>query len=485
MFENKVLTSKKSAVKKEQLRLLKNYSKLRERKKRALVEADPSSNEFYEDSVDLKRIRNFAPEDTYEIWIQEPHLNKNFRRFKSGKNKKLNKKTKNEQEFEQQQQQQEELEEEETDSEDEELEDANENDRVTRAKAHYIIQKNGLEILPHINSDHGLDNSSTSFPLYNNVSYTKKHTMVVSKLLHLNILRKNWQVAYRCFSLLIRLHHVDIRAIWPLGIEILTRLAEEKFLKTQPEGSVDEYKLRTNFHNTEISSQLELFKDEQFIAWLQTFYPINWVLNPNTNYVQLPYRVGTRDTPPVYMVNLIWALIMKQNFKKVNEKLSELLLQAPYLDDGIYYFLQGFSYQLEASSLSKLQTVDSQQVEKLMSDAKKFYQDAKERDAVFPEELINNDLTLIEKRVANNVKLQTSDEEGGIKDSTLSSSAEEEAGDFTKIEDERELSNDFNTLERKRNSDSEQEGDDEDDYRNSNSFSNKFVNDDLANDSDD
>lgn len=461
MFESKILTTKKSAVRKEQSRLLNSYAKSRERTKRSL-EKDQSSSPsslYFEDSVDLKRIKNFAPEDTYEIWAQEPHLNKNFRRFKDGKKSNgeisdNNQKAKDQLE----------VEEEASESSDEdEAQDSTGNDKITRARAQYIIQKKGLEILPHIDSDHGLDHTSTSFPLYNNVSYTKKHTMVVSKLLHLNILRKNWQIAYRCFSLLIRLHSVDIRAIWPLGIEILSRLAEEEFLRTQPEGSANEYKLRTTLlysSESSASSELALFKDEQFISWLQTFYPINWGLNPNTNYVQLPYRVGSRDTPPVYTVNLMWTLIMKQSFKKVNEKLSELLLQAPYIDDGVYYFLQGFSYQLEAAQLSKqLPHVDNQQIEKLLADAKKFYREASERDAVFPEDLVSNELSLIEKRIAENVKLEN--QLNGTDEMEVEDEVNVSKDEKDKEEHESDDSLISDTFKMARNPDSEEDEDDQ------------------------
>lgn len=431
MFENKILEVKKSEPAKRLPKLLKRYAKELERKKRSIEEDEPNTK-FYEDSERLKKIKNFAPEDTYEVWVQESHINQNFGRFLESSNTKKPKN--NEELFEESASEAEDTDEAEVneDETDEDEENFLKMERFTSDQAHFLIRKEGLEILPHIDSDHGHDNTASSKHLSNSISYSKKHTMVVSKLLHLNILRKNWKIAYKCFSLLIRIHHVDIRSIWPLGIEILTRLAEEEFLNKQPEGSYDEYKLRTNFNDQELSSQLQLFKDEQFIQWMQTFYPVNVKFKPNKKWSQLPYRIASRDTPAVYIVTLIWILIMKQNFEKVNEKLSELLLQAPYINDGTFYFLQGFSYQLEASSLSKNDNIDIQQVEKLMLDAKKFYKEAKKRNAEFPEELINKDLNLIEKRIAQGVEIERDVESSGaeLEANEVQSSPIEQRHDF-------------------------------------------------------
>lgn len=422
MFENKILEAKKSEPEKRLPKLLKRYAKELERNKRALEQEDPDTK-FYDDSEKLKKIKNFAPEDTYEVWVQEPHINQNFSRFLEASTKKPKS---NDQLFEENTA----SEAEETDGEDNK-EESDEDDekllkmeRFTSDQAHFLIRKEGLEILPHIDSDHGHDSVSSTKHLSNSISYSKKHTMVVSKLLHLNILRKNWKIAYKCFSLLIRINHVDIRSIWPLGIEILTRLAEEEFLNKQPEGSYDEYKLRTNFNDQELSSQLQIFKDEQFIQWMQTFYPVNVKFKPNKYWNQLPYRIASRDTPAVYIVTFMWILIMKQNFEKVNEKLSELLLQAPYINDGTFYFLQGFSYQLEASMLSKQNNTDIQQVEKLMLDAKNYYHEAKQRNAEFPEELVNKDMNLIEKKIAQGVDIERDVENSGTdpEDADVSSS---------------------------------------------------------------
>lgn len=487
MFENKILTTKKTRVQLKQEKILRQHSKSRERIKESIEFKPPKKNpkhirgdlnlEFYEDSPELKKVKGLAPEDTYETWVQEPYINQNFNRFLDIETIKKEKSSKNESREETSSHEKDE-EENDNDSGDGELEPGLEDEEsydgkqrtVDKTKTSIMIKKKGLELLPNIGPDIGTADAS-KYAFSSSMSYTRKHIMVVVKLLHLNILKRNWEIAYRCFSLLIRIHNIDIRSIWPLGVEIITRLAEKEFLESQPEGSIDEYKLRT-FN----SSQLKIFKDEQFITWLQNFYGINVRLNPRGNHVPLPFRMGTRDTPPVYMASLIWSLIMKSNFVKVNEKLSELLLLPPYINDGVYYFLQGFSYQLEASILSKEEdNMDTQRVEKLMHDARKFYQEAKDRNADFPEELVNNELTLIEKRVAQGLEF-----EGKLKENDNVSDNEDEDSSTTTNEGNNSFENKtiiereygragtpysadlFTSPKRVRNPDSE----DEDDYNN-------------------
>ena len=103
------------------------------------------------------------------------------------------------------------------------------------SKFKFLIESNGLEILPRINEE---DNTTTNNNNNNNdtdsiemihksKSAFRQHINNLTTLLHLQIMKQNWSIAYKIFALLIRFPQVDIRTIWPLVIEILMQLSNK------------------------------------------------------------------------------------------------------------------------------------------------------------------------------------------------------------------------------------------------------------------
>lgn len=183
-------------------------------------------------------------------------------------------------------------------------------------KANLLIRTRGLETLPQ--------SSGTAFTK-GTVGFNKYHITNLRNLLHLNILRGNWDLAYKVFCLLVRLPHVDIRSIWPLGIEILQQ--QRKAIQSQSESEHDQH-------------QLLLLKDERFFDWLSSFHILARTTVSNTRSVAAPiWRSGSRTHAPLYLITSLWNLLVKGEVLKVSERLEELLLEPPFNTDGSFYFL--------------------------------------------------------------------------------------------------------------------------------------------------
>lgn len=374
-------------------------TQLEQERKRCLEDEDGDEDQGIDCSHSefTEQIKDIPPEDTFETWVLEREINIST--------------------FINQQQQHEEPrhgaqgddddndDEADTDfgSDDDTLEKARveyeglrnltRSSELSNARTQFMVRVRGLEVLPAVsitNMDKQSDLLSTE------TSYLKRHAEVLNKIMHLCVLRQDWRRAYRCFTLLIRCNNIDILSIWPIGLEVITRVAELEYIESGNDGS--EYNLRV--YGTD-SSPLKIFKDEQFLLWLLNFYPGSKVLDKH-RVLHLALRGGTADTAPYFVVTLIWTIIMKRNFTMVNDKLSEMLSKKPFIRDGVFYFLQGLSYQLEASTIvnSEPDSIDQGKVLKLVNSSQKFLEEAKTLGAEFPEKLIQNELDLIKLRLS-------------------------------------------------------------------------------------
>lgn len=171
-------------------------------------------------------------------------------------------------------------------------------------KASFIIRSRGLEVLPtykHYNNSHrGL---------------LKQHVHNLNILLHLNIMKRNWPMAYKIFCLLIRIPKVDIRSIWPLGVQIL---------------------MEYNKAN----------KDDAFFQWLLSFFSSNKYIYTRDSTRKIhtksapAWKSGSKSHAPLFVITSLWNLMSKKDYGKVLESLDELLLEPPYSNEGVFYFLR-------------------------------------------------------------------------------------------------------------------------------------------------
>lgn len=178
----------------------------------------------------------------------------------------------------------------------------------TWARDKFQIKNQGLEFL-----EENSENVSASL--------RKQHLTSLTALLHINMLRRNWSLAYKLVCVIVRFDVTDIRAVWPLAVEILARKKEEMSVR----GSVP---------------KLELLKEQQFLEWLSHSFPVSHTSGYNSYSFQGPvYRAATRKYAPMYVISLLWELLVEQNYSKLRDMTEDLILQPPYSTDGVFYFL--------------------------------------------------------------------------------------------------------------------------------------------------
>lgn len=250
-------------------------------------------------------------------------------------------------------------------------------------KANLLIRTRGLETLPQANS--GEDSYSRGTP-----GFSKYHVTNLRNLLHLNMLRRNWDLAYKVFCLLVRLPHVDIRSIWSLGIEILQQQ-------------------RNTQRQVQDESLQLLFKDERFFDWLSSFYIITRSTVSNSRLVAAPiWRSGSRTHAPLYVITSLWNLLVKGEVLKVLERLEELLLEPPFNTDGAFYFL------LALCQLAKC--FNGEDVATNLALIKKNLDKCKHYKFEYPKELIEKELKQVFNKDNHSIDLNRNDDTSSDED---------------------------------------------------------------------
>lgn len=227
------------------------------------------------------------PEDTYEMWYDSSNVNVKGRKEDEDLAQLMN------------------AEDDEDDDDDaQELEDkviqfTNKFDTSNdTTKAKFLIHYHGLEVMPDKNQEGS--------------SFMRHHLNNLQTLLHLNVLRKNWALAYKVFCLLVRIPQVDLRALWPIGVEILAHW---------------------DSNGT---------KEERFFRWLASFYsPRQGRISDKAIFATTPvWRCGTQTSAPIYEISYLWRLFEKGENEVLKDKLEELELVPPYSQDGVIHFLR-------------------------------------------------------------------------------------------------------------------------------------------------
>ncbi|CAX40167.1 RNA polymerase I-specific transcription initiation factor, putative [Candida dubliniensis CD36] len=314
---------------------------------------------------ELNKRSLLKPEETFEIWHElsdsiNKNVAKNVSKKKSSKKGKKGLKDKPETELtghqgnellrkkvidliegnEVKEQEEEEQEDEEENKEEEEedlmthklnqfVNNFDSSNRLSKFK--FLIESNGLEILPGRNSNNEEDNNindndSIEMMIHKSKSAFRQHINNLTTLLHLQMMKKNWSIAYKIFALLIRFPQVDIRTIWPLGIEILMQLDQNK----------------TNF-----------LKVKKFFNYLSSFYMIT-DNNPATRFISINHnnrstvapvwRSGSKTLTPLYVITSLWYIFIQNDYEQVLNKINELILEPPYNSEGVLYFISSLCH---------------------------------------------------------------------------------------------------------------------------------------------
>lgn len=152
-------------------------------------------------------------------------------------------------------------------------------------------------------------------------SITKQHLNSLTTLLHINILRRNWDLAYKVLCLVVRFDATDLRSLWPLALEILSRKKEQM----RASGSM---------------LKLDLVKEQQFLEWLHLSFPVSHTpINLTYSSLGPVYRSATRHYAPLYVITLLWELLVLRNYSKLRDLGDDLILQPPYSIDGVMYYI--------------------------------------------------------------------------------------------------------------------------------------------------
>lgn len=232
----------------------------------------------------------------------------------------------------------------------------------------YEILESGHELNPpkFLMSNNKL---ATKDPLSTSkISFTQFNIKIMTNILHLSMLRQDWNTASNTFALLIRMNNINLKNMWTIGLEILIRLEEQSLRKSASDLGIDldQHQARalsnldanadpsflvliSQLNNNQLKSLIRdcnSHKVEKFLNWLRTYYNVSF-LKPSK--LTPPFwRSGSRTQTPMYFYELIWFYLIKLDFRNCKDLLTELLLQQPFSSDGVFHYMLGLCYQVEA-----------------------------------------------------------------------------------------------------------------------------------------
>ncbi|CAI1621586.1 hypothetical protein SEUBUCD650_0M01020 [Saccharomyces eubayanus] len=235
-------------------------------------------------------------------------------------------------------------------------------------------------------------------------NYQTRHIITLTNLLHLNVSRHNWPLAYKIFATLIRIPNVRIKSIWGIGVKILD-----------------------NSPNS--SSSLD------FLKWMCQVYSSKSRFVQNVNYrsVVPPFQTGSRTHTSKFAITYLWSSLINcqkaiessnvtdnqyevenSRLEELIDKISEWVLIPPFMEDAEVYFIYASCHLLKADILSRQFVNDNRnsdlvglnkdininQVIKHIHYVKVFLQTCLEKGGfTIPSRLIENQLKSFESRL--------------------------------------------------------------------------------------
>lgn len=187
-----------------------------------------------------------------------------------------------------------------------------------RAKQELLIRTSGLEMIPLITM------KASHYHHLSNLNF----------FLHLCILNKKWALAYKIFCIMIRMPDIDVKTVWPLGIEVLRG------------------------KSAETSDSVFKVKENRFFSWLSSFYSLRY-LRPFKSHNAPLFKAGSFFRAPLYTIMSLWSLLDNGKYLVVKEELETLILQRPFSDEGVFSFILCLCYLMENNRLAtKYETID-------------------------------------------------------------------------------------------------------------------------------
>lgn len=158
-------------------------------------------------------------------------------------------------------------------------------------------------------------------------NFAKGHIKTLTELLYNNVFKKNWEIAYKCFTLLVRVPSVDIKRIWHVGTLILQNLDEEKSL--------------------------------EFLKWMSSVYSSrSSTFVQNVNYRKDPvFSSGSKEHTPKYTITWLWGEILNksendEDLENIIDRILEMVLIPPYMETNELWYMLAVCYLIKASTLS-------------------------------------------------------------------------------------------------------------------------------------
>ncbi|EHN00956.1 Rrn11p [Saccharomyces cerevisiae x Saccharomyces kudriavzevii VIN7] len=174
-------------------------------------------------------------------------------------------------------------------------------------------------------------------------NYQTRHIITLTNLLHINVSRHNWSLAYRIFATLIRIPDVQMKSIWGFGVKILDNLPDS-------------------------SSSLD------FLQWMCQIYSskARFVQNINHRSIVPPFQTGSRTHTAKFATTYLWASLINcqksiepstindkhydmenDRLQELIDKISEWVLTPPFMEDAEVWFIYASCHLLKADILSR------------------------------------------------------------------------------------------------------------------------------------
>jgi hypothetical protein len=246
-----------------------------------------------------------------------------------------------------------------------------------------------------------------------------RHTHILSSLVHIGILRTDYNLASKAFALLIRSPLVDIRAIWTIGLEILVWRREQR------EAGLTNNECLIPFNKGDVHTLPETSQtngDDEFLQWMIVNYP-------NLRH-QPPSKGKNRPRAPDFYPHLIMTRLRHANPKVALDRLQEIMLESPYSDEPIYYALCGIAMLQLMTIEQRREHMNLSKRKQLGQKANAFFDDCIKRGGVLPTDFLDFEIEALSKEE------QTQDERNEQDD--------EQDGDTRDIDHDYELEDDFN-----------------------------------------
>ncbi|CAB4255553.1 similar to Saccharomyces cerevisiae YML043C RRN11 Component of the core factor (CF) rDNA transcription factor complex [Maudiozyma barnettii] len=231
------------------------------------------------------------------------------------------------------------------------------------------------------------------------------------QLLHVNIIRRKWNIAYRVFAQLVRIPSVDIRSIWNLGVEIMSHAQE----------------------NNDPEQKMTL----EFLEWMTKVYSSRAKYIEGINHKLAPmFRSSSKDHTAAYVTTLLWRSLYvaaahtldndhytddtnktsDAALQTLIEKIDDMLIIPTYMEESEIWFVQAMCHVVKTDYLTRQMSVERvgsindirrNDVTAAIKTAERCLQECLERTAgdtvqfAFPDRYIRRQLRQLEQRISN------------------------------------------------------------------------------------